>query len=379
MKKLNKVRYLLALLILTLPVLTFASEFKVGEQPSFTAGEKSVENLYMAGSSVVSAGSADKDLLIAGGTALVSGAVTGDLFVAGGSITILNQVSGDVRVGGGNITIAGDILGDVLIGGGQIILSGKTIGGDVIIAGGSVRMDSEVKGKVKIAGGEVYINAPIKGDVDIRSAKLTLGPKANITGNLNYKAEKPATLEAGAVVQGETNYTEIKGRDVAKKNVTAGLFTLMFIAKFLSLLVVALIIGLTFRRYSRELVKTATTNPLKEIGRGIVTLIVLPILSIILLITIIGIPLGIIGLLSFIMLMVFATIMTPVFLGALVYKWISRKPEYVINWKTSLLGTVVYCVLGLIPLIGWLIICISMIITAGVVVNLEWRIYKEWR
>jgi hypothetical protein len=149
--------------------------------------------------------------------------------------------------------------------------------------------------------------------------------------------------------------------------------------KFLSLLVAALLIGLSFRKYSKELVRAATTNPLKEIGRGIITLIVLPILSIILLITIVGIPFGIIGVLSFLMLVVFATIMTPVFLGSLIHKWVSKKSEYVINWKTILLGTLVYCVLGLIPLIGWLIICISMIITAGVVVNLEWRIYKEWR
>jgi hypothetical protein len=379
MKNINKFITLLALSILIFPVFVFASDFKVGEQPSFTAGEKSAENLYMAGSSVVSAGSAEKDLLIAGGTALVSGTVAGDVFVAGGSVTILNQVSGDARIGGGNIIISGDISGDALIGGGQIILSGKKIGGDAIIAGGSVRMESEVGGKVKIGGGEVYINAPIKGDADIRARKLTLGPKADISGHLNYKAESPATLEAGAIVRGETNYTEIKSHTAEKKSVAAGLFTLMFIAKFLSLLVTALIIGLVFRRYSKELVRTATTNPLKEIGRGIITLIVLPIVSIILLFTIIGLPFGVLGILSFIMLIVFATIMTPIFLGALVHKWISRKSEYVINWKTILLGTIIYCILGLIPFIGWIIVCISIVTTVGAIINLEWTIYKEWK
>jgi hypothetical protein len=145
------------------------------------------------------------------------------------------------------------------------------------------------------------------------------------------------------------------------------------------MLTASLIVGLVFRRYSQTLVEKATANPLKELGRGIVTFIVLPILSIILLVTIIGIPLGILGLLSFIILCIFATIITPIFLGALVYKWISRKSDYVVNWKTILLGVVVYSLLGFIPFLGWLAVCISFMITLGAVLNIKWQMLKEWR
>ena len=381
MKNFNKVLVSLTVLLLVSPVLTFAAEFRAGQQPSFTSGEKTGENLYMVGGTVVSAGSADKDLLVAGGTALVSGPVVGDLFVVGGNITVLSPVSGDMRVGGGNIMISGNILGDAVVGGGQIILSGKSIGGDAAIAGGTVRMDTEVKGNVKIAGGEIYINAPVGGDADIKAEKLTLGPNADIKGNLKYQATKLVTIEEGGKVRGETVFTELKGRDGAKKSagVILGFFTFVLVAKFLMLLATALIVGLVFRRYSKELVEKATVNPLKELGRGVVTLIVLPILSIILLITIIGIPLGILGLLSFVMLFIYATIITPIFLGALVYKWISRKSDYVVNWKTILLGTVVYFLLGLIPFLGWIAICVAVAITLGAALNIKWQVVKEWR
>ena len=381
MKNFNKVLVSLTVLLLVSPVLTFAAEFRAGQQPSFTSGEKTGENLYMVGGTVVSAGSADKDLLVAGGTALVSGPVVGDLFVVGGNITVLSPVSGDMRVGGGNIMISGNILGDAVVGGGQIILSGKSIGGDAAIAGGTVRMDTEVKGNVKIAGGEIYINAPVGGDADIKAEKLTLGPNADIKGNLKYQATKLVTIEEGGKVRGETVFTELKGRDGAKKSagVILGFFTFVLVAKFLMLLATALIVGLVFRRYSKELVEKATVSPLKELGRGVVTLIVLPILSIILLITIIGIPLGILGLLSFVMLFIYATIITPIFLGALVYKWISRKSDYVVNWKTILLGTVVYFLLGLIPFLGWIAICVAVAITLGAALNIKWQVVKEWR
>ncbi|MFA5999943.1 MAG: polymer-forming cytoskeletal protein [Candidatus Paceibacterota bacterium] len=382
MKNSNKMFVLLALFLLVFPVFVLAAEFRAGQQTSFASSEKIGENLYIVGGSVVSAGSANKDLLVAGGTALVSGPVLGDVFVVGGNITVLGQVAGDLRVGGGNIIVSGNILGDVVLGGGQIILSGKTIGGDVALAGGTVRLDSEVKGNVKIAGGEIYLNAPVTGDVDIKAEKLTLGPNANIKGNLKYGATKPATIEEGAKVQGETIFTELKGyrgNKAVASNLIFGLVTFMLIAKFFMLLTAALIFGLVFRKYSRELVEKATANPLKELGRGIVTLIVLPVLSIMLLVTVIGVPLGILGLLSFAMLFIFGAILTPVFLGSLVYKWVSKESGYVVNWKTILLGIVVYFILGLIPFLGWIAVCASTLITLGAALNIKWQVARSWR
>ncbi|TSC51843.1 MAG: hypothetical protein LiPW41_790 [Parcubacteria group bacterium LiPW_41] len=380
MKNFNKALVVLALFLLVFPGALFAAEFRAGEQSSFTSQEKTEGNLYMAGGTVISAGSIEKDLLVAGGTALISGPVAGDLFAVGGNVTVSSQILGDVRIGGGTIIITGDIAGDAVIGGGQITLSGKSVGGDVAIAGGTVRVDSEVKGKAKIAGGKIYINAPIDGNVDIKAENLTLGPNANIKGNLKYEATKPVTIEEGGKVSGETSFTEIKRNKGGRKDTNGvfGFFDFALLTKFVTLLVSSLVIGLIFTKYSKELVEKATANPLKELGRGIVTLIVLPILSIILLVTIIGIPFGIIGLLSFIILFVFASILTPLFLGSLVYRWIS-KSEYIVNWKTILLGVVIYMLLGLIPFMGWIIICVSAAITLGAMLNIKWQVAKEWK
>jgi hypothetical protein len=206
-----------------------------------------------------------------------------------------------------------------------------------------------------------------------------LGPNADIKGNLKYEAVKSVTIEDGGKVHGEIIFTELKGHNENAVTGILGFFTLVLVAKFLMLLTASLIVGLVFRRYNKELVEKATANPLKELGRGIVTLIVLPILSIILLVTIIGIPLGILGLLSFIMLCIFAVIITPIFLGALVYKWIFRKSDYIVNWKTILLGAIVYSLLGLIPFLGWIATSIFLAITLGAALNIKWQVVKSWR
>lgn len=379
MKNFNKVSILSALFLLMSPVLIFASEFRAGQQPSFASSERADGNLYMAGGAVISAGNASKDLLIAGGTVLSSGQVIGDMFVVGGDVTILGQVFGDARVGGGNIIISGDIFGDAVVGGGQIILSGKSVGGDVALAGGTVRVDSEIKGNVKIAGGEIYLNSSIGGNVNIKAEKLTLGPNADIRGNLKYEAKKPAIIENGGVVRGETIFTELSRGSVVNRGGIFEFFTVMILVKFLMIFIASLIVGLVFRKYSKELVEKATANPLKEFGRGIVTMIVLPVLSIILLVTIIGIPLGILGLLSTLIIFIFVSIITPIFLGAVIYGWMFKKSDYIVNWKTILLGSIVYVFLGLIPFIGWIAICVLSAITLGAMLNIKWQVLKGWR
>lgn len=380
MKNFNKALVILALFLLMSPGLLFASEFRAGEQSSFTSQERTDGNLYMAGETVISAGNVEKDLLVAGGTALISGPVGNDLFVLGGNVTVSSQVLGDLRIGGGTIIITGDIVGDAVLGGGEITLSGKSVGGDLAIMGGTVRVDSEIKGKAKIAGENIYINAPIDGNVDIKTKNLTLGPNANIKGNLKYEAKKSVIIEEGGRVGGETFFTEIKKHKESKKD-TKGLdsfFNFALLAKFLMLLTSSLVVGLIYNRLSKESVMVAISNPLKELVRGIVAFIVLPIISIILLFTIIGIPFGIIGLFSFIILFIYTSILTPIFFGALIYKWV-RKEEYIVNWKTILLGTVMYMLIGLIPFLGWIIICVSGAIIIGATLNIKWQIAKEWK
>ncbi len=141
----------------------------------------------------------------------------------------------------------------------------------------------------------------------------------------------------------------------------------------------ALLLAYLFRRYARELVATAATQPLAELIRGIVVAIVLPILSIILLMTVIGIPLGVIGLLAFAMLCIFVSLASPIVLGSVVHKMIWKPAGYEVNWKTVLLGVALYMLACLIPFIGYLAITILKAITLGAALNIKWSVAKEWR
>jgi len=368
-----------AVILLALPLFAFAAEFRTGDQPSLSEGEVFVGDLYMAGGNVTVSGSVRGDLIATGGNILLNGPVSADLAAAGGSVTVLGNISDDARVAGGNIVIQGRITGDLLVGGGQINVAGPGVGGDVAIGGGVVRIEAPVRGDMRIGGGEIYINAAIGGDVIVQAEKLTLGPKAVIAGDLTYGASEEATLEEGAIVRGETSFTEIGDFRSTAKASLAAFVSIWFIAKFFMIFVGALLIALFFCRYSQKLVETATTNPLLELGRAAVFLIVTPIVSVILLMTVVGLPLGALGLLAFAGALIFVSLAAPIVIGSIAYRSLTKSTEYVVSWKTVLLGTAIYVILGIIPFIGWVVKFGLTLLALGAMLKVKWDVIKAWR
>lgn len=369
------------LLVASIPLISFAAEFRVGDQPSFPAGESIANDLYLAGGNVSSAGELTGDLAAAGGNVLVNSAVSADALLSGGTVTVLGAIEGDLRFGAGNVTVQGAVGGDVIGAGGQLSLTGPSIGGDVALAGGSITISAPIQGVVHITGGDVRIDAPIQGNVFVKAESLTLGPKAVLAGNLTYTANAPVALEDGALVRGTTEFNERPDR-VSKAGIAAALLALLSLwmfAKFLMLLLGAAALAYFFNRYSRELVATAAMQPWVEMLRGLVIVIVLPVLSGMLLLSVIGIPLGLIGMLAFMLMLIFAHLASSVVIGSVAHKWIRHPAGYTVNWKTVLLGVTIVFFLSLIPFLGAIVKAAACLITLGAALNIKWAVASEWR
>ena len=365
---------------LIIPLVAFAAEVRLGESPSFSSSETVQGDLYLAGGNITSAGKVNGDLVIGGGNIIVSGLVSQDLAVGGGSVTIVSDVGDDVRIAGGNITLSGKVGNDVVIGGGQTSISGAGVSGDVLWAGGALRVDAPVGGKMQLAGGEATINAHVRGNVAFKGKKLTLGKNAVIDGNLDYSAQQEATMEEGVVVKGKTTYTPqaTPASKISVQGILAFL-TLLLLGKFLSALIFALALGLFFHRYAQTLVGNAMAQPLLEIGRGLVVLIVLPVASIIFIVTLIGIPFGILGLIAFVALLIFASPIAAIITGSVVHKWYSKSAEYHVTWQTITLGVVVLTLIGFVPLLGGIAKFVLILLALGSILKMKWEVMQEWR
>ena len=96
------------------------------------------------------------------------------------------------------------------------------------------------------------------------------------------------------------------------------------------------------------------------------------------LITVIGIPLGALGLIAFAGIVLFASIAAPILLGSIVRRWISKSAEYDITWTTILLGAVLFTLLTFVPFVGWLAKFALILMTIGMAVKIKWDIVKNW-
>jgi len=367
-----------ALGMLCTPLLASAADFASGQQVSIPVVPVN-GNMYAAGGTVTSAGAIIGDLVAAGGTVIMRGPVSSDVLIAGGTVTILDDVGDDVRILGGHVIIQGKVHGDVVFAGGQLNIGGAGVGGDVAAAGGSVQIDAPVSGNIRIAGGQVVINAPIAGNVQIQAKTVTLGKNAAIQGNLIYTATRAATIENGAVVSGATHYAAIPdARRVSMKGIAA-LVSLGILFKFLMMLCAAFAIGFGLRSFSQKVIETATAKPWNELGRGLIFSIVAPVGSFMLLCTLVGIPLGMLGFTIIGAVTLIAGLVASLVTGSVLYRWFTKGKRLEISWKTILLGTVVYFLLGLIPIIGWLMACGLMLLTLGAVVKITWGVVQSWR
>ncbi|MDO8522044.1 MAG: hypothetical protein Q7S08_02030 [bacterium] len=365
---------------LIIPVVALGAEVRTGETPTFSATETVQNDLYLFGGTISSGGTVKGDLILGGGTIVVNGPVSQDILIGGGTISVFSDAGDDVRIGGGNITLAGKVGNDVVVAAGQTQISGA-VGGDVVWAGGSLNADGSVGGNMKLAGSSATINSHVKGNVTFKGNKLTLGKDAVIDGNLDYKAAAKAVMEEGAVVKGKTTYTEQGGSKkspVSPAGILAILSAFLF-GKFLAALLFALVLGLSFKRCTLALISNATAHPMLEIGRGLIVLIVLPIASVIALITLVGIPFGLLGLLLFGALLLTASAWASVLVGSLVHKQFYKPADYQLTWKTVLSGVLIFSLLGFIPLIGGIAKFVLVLLALGSIVKVIWDSGKEWR
>jgi cytoskeletal protein CcmA (bactofilin family) len=366
--------------VLIIPVSAMAADVRTGETLSLPPSETVNNGLYLFGGNISNGGKVNGDLVLGGGNISVTGPVSQDVLAGGGTVSILSDVGGDVRIGGGNIQILGKVGNDVVVGGGQTQISGA-VGGDIVWAGGTLVVNGPVAGKLQLTGGQVTINSHVSGNVTFTGTDLTLGKGAVIDGTLDYTAAKEAVIEEGAMVKGKTTYTEKKspvGNPISEKGIIA-ILSALFLGKFLASLLFALVLGLAFKRCSLAIISNATAHPFIEIGRGLITLIVLPIASIIALITILGIPFGVLGLLIFGALCLAASAFASVLLGTLVHKQFYKPEEYQLTWKTVLVGVLTFSLLGFIPLLGGIAKFVLVLLALGSLTKVILESSGEWR
>jgi len=357
------------------PIFISAALIQTAEEYSLVKGETISENLYVVGGKVTISGDVQGDLIIAGGDVIVTGNVSEDVLIIGGSLSILGEIAEDLRVAGGQVTIGGNVGKDIVAAGGMIhILSNVTVNGDILVGGGKVIIDGVVKGDVNIGGKEITINGQVEGDVRARVQEIKIGKEAVISGNLVYDAPKKAVIDESASIAGEVVFNEAQFfPQIGIKNIFQKIGILFAVAKLFALLAAALVAVFIFRRFSTAVVEQSLSHPWMNLLRGFVVLIVVPVAAFLLLISVLGSLIGVVGVLVYILFLLIAKVYAGIVLGSWILKRFTKTKEAKIDWKAAVAGVLLLYLISFLPIFGGIVNLLVLLVVFGSISYLSYR------
>lgn len=375
MKKLFANLSLLAVLFALSVTTASATDFKMGENVLLEG--TTVGDQYLLGGNITVKSDIAGDLYVAGGNVTINGNVANDTVIAGGKVNIMGNVSGDLRVIGGQVAVYGNISEDLVISGGQVdIGKNAVINGDVFAGAGILSIDGSVVKGLHGVLGTLMLNGSVGGDIVINvQDKMEIASSARVGGSFNYTSMIASQIPTG-VVSGKVSFNKFQTEE-AKESLLY-LYLAERIWSFAGILILALLMSFLAPNLLKKAPAVTKENILKAFGIGLLTMIGAFIGSLILFTTLVGIPLAMIVLAAACIATYLAKIFVALFLTSYVFK-LNKVASSIKLFGIITIGLVAYYLIGMIPVVGWIINFIMIIIALGTIVTLKMEVYKHLR
>ncbi len=369
------------------PDVQTTSAVNTQETNSLPAGETYDGDYFAAGQRNEISGTVNGDVYAAGGQVNFDGKINGDFLVAGGQVTIDGEVNGDVRVAGGTVTISNKVSHNLTVLGGNVeVTSSGSIGASIVGAAGNLNLNGPVAANIRVGSGNLAINSKVGGNVDAAVGQLRLGSKADIGGNFTYWSRDKVSMAEGAKVSGKV--TQKEPIAVAKTSAISlpsagqiadtlkGFFLFVRILDFLTLLLAGVLLIWLAPALDDRVQATIKKEHWLSLGIGLAGWILIPIVAIAFLITLIGIPVGLIIGVWYAIVLYFARIFAIIWLGKFIvdsFKWNFGR------YGTFFFGLVIFWLLSLLGVVGILVNVVAFLFGFGALLISSKNIYNDAR
>lgn len=235
---------------------------------------------------------------------------------------------------------------------GPVVVDRGDSSGDIVVADGDVLIRGTVDGDVLVLNGEVTLRGTVTGDVVTLSDATVFGERGKIEGDLYYGDKKPVGAEG-----------KVDG-DIEKVNPGTlggfGVVLALWVAVTVSVLLLGLLLLLLAPRGLDAIARAGRDSPGRSILFGLLTFILLPLLGILALVTLVGIPFGIGLLLALLPIYAIGYTSSMWILGRRILK---DKPRIL----AFLTGLVILRLLALIPFVGGIVGLLATVFGLGAV------------
>jgi hypothetical protein len=262
-------------------------------------------------------------------------------------------VAGPAYAGDDQIVISGDVP----------VARGQTLA-DVVVIDGHVAIDGRLEGELIAISAPVRISGTVEGDVVALTDRAVIERGARIGGDLVY-ADKRPRVARGAVVEGETRRIDTDEVFSPLKGLAARMA--LWLAFTVSSLALGFLLLWLAPRALEAALWTARTSTGPAIGMGLAVFFGLPAAALLAIVTLVGIPLGIVGLLALLPLYAIGYTTSAWLLGrAIVRPPTGRALAFLAGWG-------ILRALALVPFLGGLVWFGAAVFGLGALTVALWR------
>ncbi len=337
-----------------------------GQERSVLRAGQIVQGDYFAfGPHVEISGTVNGDVYAAGGEVLMDGTVNGDLIAAGGKVTLSGSVSQDARLAGGQVTIGGTVGRNVTVAGADIRLAESAqVRENLLAAGGSVQLAGPIGRDARVGGGQVTVSSSIERDFIVAAGAVRLTSKAMVGGKLRYWNEAAPSIDEGATVRGGVVQRPLPGPWKAEhlRRGLVGAVVTAVVVNVVSTLMLGLLVVRVYPVFTRTVGDTIGQRPWASLGFGGAMLVVIPLIVMLCLMSVLGIPIGLVLGALYVVTLYIARVFVMAWVGRLVLRRLSDSPSSV---RAFLTGWVIYTVLSLLPFVGALVTLATILLGLG--------------
>lgn len=306
-----------------------------------------------------------RDAFAAGYDVSLSSTVEGDAHLAGFNVRSDGTVRGDSYLAGFSVTVAGPTGADLSAMGNSITVgSAAPVTGNARLAGATITISAPIGGSALVSAQTLTLDAPITGDLDFFGEKLNFGPNAVVSGKLNIQAPSEIAVPATVAAAERVSYRQLVLPDYATEagrtaeHVVRSFWPAVWATGTWWLLL--FVVGLAFLGLGPRLVErlrlATERRPFRTLGAGFVgfsaVLGLVPVSA-----------MTVIGLLATPLFVLFAFVMSALAYLAGTYLVGSRLVGTLTPLDTAMkravalaLSIVVAGLLGMVPMLGWLLV-----------------------
>lgn len=377
MLSLNRLMPIAALAFGLLSGLTTASAqtddiWRMGARINVTASDHA--NVSAIGAIISIRGSVREDINAAGAELDVN-ARAANMNLAGAIVSFGGEATENANVAGARLSIQATVGNELNAAGARVLIGPQTqIRGSSQIAGADVVFSGTSEGPVSIYGDTVQITGQIAGDVLVRARNVTVGRTAVIDGAITFETLSEPVIEEGATLRGRQTVTLPQPRKIEGEHVIAALgFVVLFgVGAGLVLGILLLLMG---RPFVERAIDTIRAQPGWTMLVGLGVLILVPIAALLIMVTVVGVPVGLLTLLAFPLAMMTAGVLSAFALS----DWLLNRegdPKS-IGGRILLLvaGLLILALLGVVPILGFFVSLAALLAGLGAL----WRASRPAR